>query len=109
MKKNLTLLLIVFTSAFQTLNAQTNPALVNNFIIDDLRTGYRVSWTVANNEVVNKFELQKSTNGSDFNTVAILNASIKSGAEVYVYNETTIDADKVMYRLKMQSKGFDTY
>jgi len=109
MKKNLTLLLIVFASIFQTLNAQTNPALVNNFAIDDLGAGYRVSWTVANNEVVNKFELQKSVNGNDFNTIAVLNASIKFGAEVYAYNETTIYADKVMYRLKMLSKGFDTY
>ncbi|HKC34660.1 MAG TPA: T9SS type A sorting domain-containing protein [Chitinophagaceae bacterium] len=110
MKKNLTLLLIAFASIFQTLNAQTNPALVNNFTIDnDLSAGYRLSWTVANNEVVSKFELQKSVNGSDFNTIAVLNASIKSGAEIYAYNETTIPADKVMYRLKMLSKGFDTY
>jgi len=110
MKKNLTLLLIAFTSIFQTLNAQTNPALVNNFTIDaDIRAGYRLSWTVANNEVVNKFELQKSTNGTDFTTIAVLNAPVKSGAETYEYNETTIYTDKVMYRLKMLSKGFDTY
>ena len=109
MKKISTLVLLTFTAIFQTLSAQTNPALVNNFAIDDKGTGYRLSWTVANNEVVNKFELQKSLNGSDFNTIAVLNASAKSGAEIYEYTETTIHTDKVMYRLKMLSKGFNTY
>lgn len=109
MKKILTLL-TALVAIFQIVNAQTNPALLTNFKIDeDPATGYKISWHIANNEVVNKFDLQKSTNGADFATVAVLSASQKTGAETYAYNEQNIPGTKVMYRIKMVSRGQDIY
>ena len=109
MKKILTLL-TALAATFQILNAQTNPALLTNFKIDeDPATGYKISWHIANNEVVNKFDLQKSTNGSDFATVAVLTPSQRTGAETYAYNEQNIPGAKVMYRVKMVSRGQDIY
>ena len=110
MKKRFTLLLIIFSTAFTILNAQTNPALLTDFAVDgDINAGYHFSWAIANNEVVNKFDLQRSTNGRDFTTVAVLPASQKTGKEKYAYNETISQPSTIMYRLKMVSKGQDIY
>jgi hypothetical protein len=110
MKKKLSLLLIILSAIFQTSNAQTNPAIVTGFSINgDIRSGYRLNWAIANNEVINKFELEKSINGRDYTTIAVLFASEKRGTEHYVYSETITNTDKVMYRLRMLSKGQETY
>jgi hypothetical protein len=66
-----------------------------------------LNWTVADNETVNKFEIQRSTNGKDFSTVAIVFGTEKMGTEKYMYYETNNSTDKVMYRLKMTDKGND--
>jgi len=109
MKKTLTLPIIILAMV-QVLNAQTNPALLTNFKVDeDPVTGHKLSWAIANNEVVNKFDLQKSTNGKDFATIAVLTPSQKSGAETYAYSEQNTQTSKVMYRLKMVSRGMDVY
>lgn len=66
-----------------------------------------LNWTVADNETANSFEVQRSTNGKDFSTVAIVFASEKIGTEKYMYYETITNTDKVMYRLKMIDNGRD--
>ena len=110
MKKVFTLLLLIFTVFFQNLNAQTNPSLVTNFKIDnDLRSGCRLSWSVANNEAVNNFGLEKSVDGKTFTTIAVLQASKKTGVESYTFSETTANSGKTLYRLKILNKGFDIY
>ncbi|HEV8270709.1 MAG TPA: T9SS type A sorting domain-containing protein [Chitinophagaceae bacterium] len=64
-----------------------------------------LSWTVADNEIANSFEIERSFNGRDFTTVALVFASEKMGIENYQYYETTSGTDKVMYRLKMIDKN----
>ena len=64
-----------------------------------------LNWTVADNEIANNFEVERSFNGRDFTTVAIVFASEKMGTEKYMYYETTSGTDKVMYRLKMIDKN----
>jgi hypothetical protein len=63
-----------------------------------------LNWTVADNEIANIFEIERSFNGRDFTTVAIVFASGKMNTENYMYYETVTDNDKVMYRLKMIDK-----
>lgn len=110
MKKNLLLLLVSLLVILQTIHAQTNPALLTNFTIkDDVRSGCRLSWAIANNEVINNFELQRSLDGREYTTVAVLFASAKRGTENYAHSEPVNTTGKVMYRLKMLNKGFDTY
>ena len=64
-----------------------------------------LNWTVADNEAANSFEVERSFNGRDFTTVAVVFASEKMGTENYMYYETTTGTDKVMYRLKMIDKN----
>ena len=64
-----------------------------------------LNWTVADNEIANSFEIERSFNGRDFTTVALVFASEKMGTENYMYYETTSGTDKVMYRLKMIDKN----
>jgi hypothetical protein len=66
-----------------------------------------LNWTVADNEIANSFEIEKSFNGRDFTTVALVFASEKMGTEKYMYYETTTGTDKVMYRLKMIDKNHE--
>ncbi|HEX6170559.1 MAG TPA: T9SS type A sorting domain-containing protein [Chitinophagaceae bacterium] len=66
-----------------------------------------LNWTVADNETVNSFEIERSFNGRDFTTVGIVFASEKRGNENYMFYETVNNNDKVMYRLKMIDKGHD--
>jgi len=64
-----------------------------------------LNWIVADNEIANNFEVERSFNGRDFTTVGSVFASEKMGTENYVYYETTSGTDKVMYRLKMIDKN----
>jgi len=84
------------------------PLLVhlNNFL-GNLNKNNKVtlSWTVADNENVDFFEVEKSVNGKDFTTAAVVFTSEKTGSEEYLYFETINSNDKVMYRLKMFDKG----
>jgi hypothetical protein len=66
-----------------------------------------LSWTVADNETVSHFEIEKSVNGKDFSTVAVLFASELKGTADYNYAETINSNEKVMFRLKMFDKGQD--
>ena len=109
MKKKLTVLIVVLL-IFQLVDAQTNPALLTNFKIDgNTRSGYKISWNVANNEVVNKFDVQRSTNGRDYTTITVISASRKTGTETYTCSEQDPQGTIVMYRLKMTSRGQDIY
>jgi hypothetical protein len=62
-----------------------------------------LQWSVATNEVVDRFEVERSTNGRDFITAALVFASEKYGAENYSFKET-FSADVIYYRLKMFDK-----
>lgn len=63
-----------------------------------------LQWSVAQNEDDDRFEVEKSTDGKSFKTVAIVMASTKPGAESYSINGT-MDAEKIYYRLKMFDKN----
>ena len=65
-----------------------------------------LNWTVADNETVHSFEIERSVNGRDFTTVGVVFASQKFGTESYIFYET-VNAEKVMYRLRMIDKAHD--
>jgi len=66
-----------------------------------------LNWTVTENENINSFEIERSTNGRDFTTVGVVLASEKRGTENYMFYETVNTTDNVMYRLRMIDKGHD--
>ena len=63
-----------------------------------------LQWSVAENENSDKFELEKSKDGINFNTVALVFSSVKAGTEDYKYAET-MNTDKIFYRLRMIDKA----
>jgi hypothetical protein len=64
----------------------------------------RLLWAVAQNEDDDHFEVEKSTDGRNFKTAAVVMTSLKGGAESYSYSEV-MNAEKVYYRLKMFDKN----
>jgi hypothetical protein len=64
----------------------------------------RLDWTVSSNELGNHFELQKSNNGSNFETRAFVLNTNKAGDELYSFTDAAPVGGKVYYRLKMVDK-----
>ncbi|HEY3249502.1 MAG TPA: hypothetical protein VGK25_00145, partial [Ignavibacteria bacterium] len=60
-------------------------------------------WNVAQNELSNRFEVERSADGKNFTSAGVVVATTKSGSEYYSFTETT-DNDKIYYRLKMYNK-----
>lgn len=101
MKKIITLLVITISIATQPLTAQLDLAFISNFSGNSTTSGNRLNWTIESNQSVRSFEVEKSTNGKDFKTVAVFLATEKFNAENYTYADTAISADKIMYRLRV--------
>jgi hypothetical protein len=101
MKKISTLLFISFSIASQSINAQLDLAFVSNFSANPTISCNRLTWTIASNQSVSSFEVEKSTNGKDFKTIAVLVATEKFTTENYTYSDTAISTDKIMYRLRI--------
>jgi hypothetical protein len=59
-----------------------------------------LSWTVATNEVVDKFILEKSTDGLNYAPLAEMNSTYRSGKETYNYVDP-MQNEKSFYRLKI--------
>ena len=59
-----------------------------------------LQWAVAENENNDHFEVEKSPDGNDFITAAVVMASSKSGTESYSINEI-MKTEKSYYRLRM--------
>ena len=104
MKKYFTLLLIGFSIASQPLIAQLDMAFISDFGSISNNSVNRLSWTVSKNHGVKSFDVERSTNGKDFKTVAVLNATEKFNTESYIYSDTLTSRDIIMYRLKVLSK-----
>ena len=105
MKKISTLLLITFSIATQTLNAQLDLAFISNFSANSTNSCNRLTLTIANNRAVRSFEVEKSTDGNEFKVIAVFLATEKFGTETYTYADTAIGADKIMYRLRILNKS----
>ena len=104
MKKIITLLLISFSIA-TTLHAQLDLAFISNFSANSTNSGNRLTWVIESNQAANSFEVERSTNGKDFKTIAVLIATEKFGTENYTYADTAISTDKIMYRLRILKKA----
>jgi hypothetical protein len=63
----------------------------------------QLNWTVADNEGGNFFEIQKSTDGKEFKTIAIVGTTATVGEENYNYKDDLVSS--AYYRLKLINKG----
>lgn len=60
-------------------------------------------WSIAQNELTTRFEVERSTDGRNFTSVAVLPTTAKTGLETYTYTESVSD-NKIYYRLKMYDR-----
>ena len=63
----------------------------------------QLHWSVADNESGNFFEVQKSNDGREFKTIAIVNTTQTTGDEVYTYSDDL--QASAYYRLKLVNKS----
>jgi hypothetical protein len=62
----------------------------------------QLNWSVADNETGNYFEVERSADGKNFSTVAVVSTTQKQGDDVYSYKETA--QASAYYRLKIVNK-----
>jgi hypothetical protein len=60
-----------------------------------------LTWAVASNETTDRFEIERSIDGVNFITAALVFTSEKSGAQSYSIHENIVMNGKVYYRLKI--------
>src|SRR4030095_9530812 len=63
-----------------------------------------LQWTVAQNEINHRFEIERSNDGKSFTSKGAVAATTKQGAESYSYGDF-VSSEKVYYRLKMFDKN----
>ena len=66
----------------------------------------QLNWTVAENETGNYFEVERSSDGKTFTTVAVVSTTQKQGNESYMYNEAA--QATAYYRLRIVNKDKST-
>ena len=74
---------------------------LTNFLGILKRNKVTLNWAVASNEIADRFEVERSTDGLNFITAALVFTGEKSGAESYSIHEDIVLSGKVYYRLKM--------
>jgi hypothetical protein len=63
-----------------------------------------LKWYVADNETGKQFEVEKSTDGQTYTSVAVVLSTQKSGSEEYDFRATTSNT-KTFYRIKLVDKN----
>jgi hypothetical protein len=64
-----------------------------------------LKWTVGENENTERFEVERSFDGTNFTTIGLVFASEKMGTENYMFYENINNTGKVYYRLEMIDKN----
>lgn len=104
MKRYLALLLITFSITSQPLKAQLDMVFISDFSGISNNSVNRLTWTIEKNQGAKSFDVERSTNGKDFTTVAVLTATEKLNSESYIYADTVSSPDIIMYRLRILSR-----
>jgi hypothetical protein len=95
----------LFTSSSTTNNiAKSQPIKVFSF--QGNRTNNKVSmqWVVTDNETAEQFEVERSIDGKNFSTVALVFGTDKAQTETYMFYEKSM-SKKVSYRIKCIDKN----
>jgi hypothetical protein len=64
-----------------------------------------LNWTIAENEIADRFEMERSFDGKNFSVVGVILGSQKTGNESYAFYETINNPGTVFYRIKMYDKS----
>lgn len=80
------------------------PVTLYNFSGNEKNNKIYLEWAVAENETAERFEVERSTDGKNFITAALIFSSEKIGNEIYKFYEPATEG-KMQYRLKMFDKN----
>jgi hypothetical protein len=83
----------------------TLPVKLVNFVGNVKGSAVNLSWTVDLNETVERFEVERSVNGANFQKIATVEGYAASGLQIYDYTDASSLNSKVSYRLKMIDKN----
>jgi hypothetical protein len=59
-----------------------------------------LNWSIDSNEAIDKFEVERSFDGTNFKIAALVFTSEKTGKEDYKFYERMKPAEKIYYRIK---------
>lgn len=91
------------SSSSSTAGDGQSPAIVQ-FTYSKNDKKITLNWIADKNQEMNLFEIEKSSNGKDFKTAALVFGTEKTGDENYKFFEKAV-AKKIYYRIKMVGKN----
>jgi len=97
-----------FTATDPTTSSSTAPkASVTGFQCTSTDKRTQLTWSVNNNEMTGQLELEKSVNGKEFKTIAIIFTTDETGTAEYAYRDKEI-AGNTIYRIRIIQKNGQT-
>lgn len=92
-----------FTSATNTIPDTAQPSFTELKAAVE-KQKVLLNWTVADNQAINLFEIEKSTDGRHFTVAALVFGTDKPAEDQYLFFEKST-GEKVTYRVRMISKS----
>ena len=93
-----------FTATDSTTSAAAPKASVSGFQCTSTDKRTQLTWSVNNNEMTGQLELEKSVNGKDFKTIAIIFTTDEAGTAEYAYRDKEVAASTI-YRIRIIQKN----
>jgi len=84
------------------------PVMLTNFQGNKNQEKVSLQWSVASNEFNDKFEVERSTDGTSYSTVGVIMADEKHGMESYQFVDNMNAQGTTFYRLKMIDRNQTT-
>jgi len=87
------------------------PVTFINFNVSKVDNGTRITWTTATEINNNRFEIEKSFDGSNWSVIAMMSASsVTNQKTTYTFTDRKVDASVTYYRIKqIDNDGSATY
>lgn len=76
------------------------PSMMQGFTVITLHEKTILNWSISENESARIFEVQRSSNGTDFKVIGIVMTSERSGEERYEFKEKSTGTDSY-YRIRL--------
>ncbi len=81
------------------------PISIINFSGARAVTANKINWTIANEQHIQHYELQRSNDGINFTTITMMPAKNNNATALYTYDDVTSLYHKVFYRLRFMDGG----
>jgi hypothetical protein len=95
----------LFTSSSTTYTiSKSQPVKVLSFQGNRANNKVSMQWVITDNETAEQFEVERSNDGKNFSTVALVFGTDKAQTETYMFYEKSI-FKKVSYRIKCIDKN----